>query len=284
MAATGTNQISAQFRTKECRAFTLVELLVVICIIMVLGALLIGGVRHVHRMAAVKETMAELRVCQGMLREYENINGLAGIEAYTGPQLAQSTDPDSPPGPDGKSGKFPVFVDPAPLLNAAAAATSGSSAGTSWPSYETNDVTYNVSAMDTTATARYQSSAVLFTRQVMYLLMRVPANRVTVQSVQSKRILEAAPGQGPIPLDQGPILLDGWGNPIIFVPRGGIHIYVPDSSNPSSSTLYLVRSTGVFRGTATDPPLTGNERPFWASAGEDGDFTLGDDNLYSFQE
>lgn len=291
MAATGTNQRSAQFRAKECRAFTLVELLVVICIIMILGAMLIGGVRHVHRIAATKETIAELHVCQGLLQEYENRNGLAGIEAYAGSPASQSTDPDSPLG---DQVKFPIFVDPSPVFNNATAAASQyngtySQIGTYWAAYRVPDFLSGpnitgVTTMDTTAIARYQAAAVLDTRDVMYLLMRVPANRVTVQSIQPKRILEAAPGQGPISIDQGPILLDGWGNPIIFVPRGGIYLYVTDPSDPSGKSLFVVRSTGTFRVLASDPPLTGNERPFWASAGEDADFTQGEDNLYSFQQ
>jgi hypothetical protein len=79
------------------------------------------------------------------------------------------------------------------------------------------------------------------------------------------------------------VLLDGWGNPIIFVPRGGIHVLIKNQTSGSNDT-YLVRSTGTALITTSDPPMTGSERPFWASAGQDGDFTQGADNVYSFQD
>lgn len=286
MAASGNKHTPARFPTVGSRAFTLVELLVVVCIILVLTGLLMAGLRHVHRIAATKETLADLHVCRGMLQEYENRTGLAGIEAYSSTNPPQQTDPNSPVG---TPQLFPVFVDPWPVLNSASTTMmyhpSAPFVGTYWPFYEINDVISGVSTMDTTATARYACNAVLDTREVMYLLMRVPANRTTLQSIQSKRILEAAPGGPPTTIDQGPVLLDGWGNPIIFVPRGGMYVYMTDySTNPPGKTLFVVRSTGLVKFTGTLPPLNGSERPFWASAGEDGDFTQGDDNLYSFQD
>jgi hypothetical protein len=54
------------------------------------------------------------------------------------------------------------------------------------------------------------------------------------------------------------IPLDAWGNPIIFVPAGGL------------------------AGVHVDPVRSPDGRPFFASAGADGDFATGDDNLYSF--
>ena len=161
--------------------------------------------------------------------------------------------------------------------------------GTFWP-YESNlDLTNETGAptertsdMSKTGLARYRSAGVLRTKDIMYLLMHVPANRTTVQSLPPKLILEPAPGSPPTSIDDGPVLLDGWGNPIVFVPRGGIY-FTNNQVGPNGITTatYLVRSTGVFSGTT--PLMTGNEVPFWASAGEDGDFVQGADNLYSFE-
>ena len=60
------------------------------------------------------------------------------------------------------------------------------------------------------------------------------------------------------------ILLDAWTNPIIFVPGTGL--------------------AGVNVGGASKTIQAPNNRPFFVSAGPDGDFSLGDDNLYSFEQ
>lgn len=89
-------------------------------------------------------------------------------------------------------------------------------------------------------------------------------------------------------------LLDTWGNPIIFVPPGGLVDvrYAADLSNAKTVT-----SNGVINTGATLPAGT---RGFFASAGPDGifgwadvdgnnqfnpgtDIAGGDDNLYSFE-
>jgi hypothetical protein len=72
--------------------------------------------------------------------------------------------------------------------------------------------------------------------------------------------------------------LDGWGNPMFFVPGGGIRVTVTGSNKT------------VVTQTITAPDGKG----FWASAGPDGIFTdtinsspnqkpNGDDNVYSFE-
>jgi len=68
------------------------------------------------------------------------------------------------------------------------------------------------------------------------------------------------------------VLADGWGNPIIFVPRGGI---TTNLGKNSSGTSYSKPGAIITAPTG---------RPFWASAGPDGDFSTGDDNIYSFEK
>lgn len=265
------------------RGFTLIELLVVIGIIMILVGLLIVGFRHINATAARRETIAELHICRGMQQEYENRNGLEGIEFYSG----QGLDPNAPPN---TPQKFPVYADP----------VAGTTTATQWQGVQLLDVTGTAQGnptdmsdkTDGTGSPRYYL-AVQRTLDVMYLLMRIPANQTVAQSVQSKRIMEPIPSSStntppPNPITQGAVLLDGWGNPIIFVPREGLHVNIKDNSqNPPVVMPYVVRSTGTFPTNSTgtnDPPMTGNERPFWASAGQDGDFTQGEDNIYSFQD
>ena len=116
------------------------------------------------------------------------------------------------------------------------------------------------------------------------------------------------------------ILLDAWNNPMIFVPASGMNVgtlhqdgkayktgdrvYVlATAGNPQSARTYYVaaRDTITTPGASSDwrgPELTSPNteyrddfpaavisptgRPFFASAGPDGDFSTHDDNLYSF--
>jgi prepilin-type N-terminal cleavage/methylation domain-containing protein len=293
------------------RGFTLIELVIVIGIIMILMGLLVVGYRHINATAARRESVAELHVMRGMLQDYENHAGLAGIEFAA----AQANDTNAP-----SPGKFPVFIDPAstvipgskvqwPIVRAPLTGSNGapsdstdiSADGVPAQSSGAGDLYITINGVVVTDMGdkadtggpRYVSGAVLRTYDVMYVLMHLPSNRTTAQAIQSKRLLEPPSGSAPSTIDKGVVLLDGWGNPIIFVPRGGIHVYI---QNPASTTttplppnIYLVRSTGTTLVTPSgtlipDPPMTGAERPFFASAGQDGDFTQGEDNIYSFQD
>ena len=66
---------------------------------------------------------------------------------------------------------------------------------------------------------------------------------------------------------------DGWGNPIIYVPAGGLTGVNLGASSTSNGITYTNTVT------ITSP----DNRPFWASAGPDGNFANGDDNIYSFE-
>jgi len=300
--------------------------LVVIGIMLVLIGLLIMGFRHVSATAARKETDAELHIARGMLTEYENHNGLQNIESNA-TQVQDNTVPSPYPyrvvpvyfDPAGSlspsnagliwpyirvaSGSATVFGsttpveyhDPATLPPAPAklSTVQGTPQFTN-SSDNQYDLAGDSESSDmsnrTTGGARYTAAAVQRTSDVMFFLIRVPANRDLVQTVQSKRILEQNPANSTLAAPtmdvQGPVLLDGWGNPILFVPRGGIHVFMPDQATSTNQYgEYVVRSTGIFPApNSTVPPMTGAERPFFASAGQDGDFTTGEDNVYSFQE
>lgn len=81
-----------------------------------------------------------------------------------------------------------------------------------------------------------------------------------------------------------PIILDAWGNPIILVPGALTGVDVGDQTNR------IVTAIGVLDPTKYPPPtgaaaetLPKSCRPFFASAGPDGNFKTGADNLYSFE-
>lgn len=87
-----------------------------------------------------------------------------------------------------------------------------------------------------------------------------------------------------------PLMLDGWGNPIIFVPGSGLKVRLLNGKskldpNDATQNFIVVSSEGKVTGNFTANPVVDTPgRPFWASAGPDGDFSKGDDNVYSFGE
>ncbi len=96
---------------------------------------------------------------------------------------------------------------------------------------------------------------------------------------------------------QTPILLDSWNNPIIFVPGTGLRVRTPDGATryvngdgtiPPEVKTTIVMSpegkSGPDPGGSGNPKVLQTGRPFFASAGPDGDFAKGDDNLYSFEQ
>lgn len=256
-------------------AFTTIELLVVIGIILLLMGMIVLGFRQWDKMASTKQTRAQLGVCKNLLIEYERTSGFKFIEGL-GPQV-QTPNPNPPPA----TLLIPVYADPNPPQNI----------------YDTKaklqltDLTASGSSdmsSHSTGSARYASPAVTDTQQVMGILTRVPGTRAIVTNMPANRLLEAAPGStGPPRVDQA-VLLDGWANPIILVPAGGIVVNVKDPSNPTGQPIaFVVRSTGTFPNTPQQlqlHPVTTLDRPFFASAGQDGDFTTGEDNVYSFQQ
>jgi hypothetical protein len=101
----------------------------------------------------------------------------------------------------------------------------------------------------------------------MRALLSVPANKNAIAKLPL-----VAPAAGAAPFDP-PFIADAWNGPIIYVPAGGLSgVKVQDAT----SAAVTITSTGV-----TSNP---QNRPFFASAGPDGDFTKGDDNVYSFQK
>lgn len=100
-------------------------------------------------------------------------------------------------------------------------------------------------------------------------------------------------------------ILDGFGNPILFVPSSGLHIggrYMSGRSYDVGDRVFVASSPGVRQyfeciqaapaGTSpsntsfwrpAQPIRSPDGKPFWASAGPDGDFDTPGDNLYSFE-
>lgn len=263
------------------RGFTLIEVLVVIGIILVLLGMVVLGFRHLDAVASKRDTVAELHVCRGLLTEYGNLNGLDNLElAAAAPK--RTRDPNAP-----GMQMFPVYVD---LLSSNGTLTPQDI----MPGDTTVGPSIDMGDRGSASAARYSCNAIRRTKDVMYILLRVPKNRSTVASLPSKRLLEAPPATSgtPVPPSIGEaVLLDGWGNPIIFVPRGGLDVFIDNGSGPQE---YVVRTSGTFPiSDISKHPLSAADRPFFASAGQDGKFgqdpqnpkaAYGGDNIYSFQD
>jgi len=86
-----------------------------------------------------------------------------------------------------------------------------------------------------------------------------------------------------------PMLRDGWDNPIIFVPASGLRVRLLLDKNENdwsdATQTRIITSGGDLKVTIPPQPpqpLPAGAKPFFASAGPDGDFSTGDDNVYSF--
>jgi prepilin-type N-terminal cleavage/methylation domain-containing protein len=294
------------------RAFTLVELLVVIGIILVLIAIVVAGIRHTSYLAAKHETAAELKVCEDLLKEYQAINGMKNIE---GP--ANTVTPDRAlklPNPTWLNHEYrlPIYIDPTPALPNEVTGTQPQTAlgimdfkgspppptgGQGPRPSDAGDMSDNSSGNN----PRWVCNAVYNTQGIMFILLKDPKNRALVSALSSNRILETwAPfavggaKQPPFTIDAA-VPLDAWGNPIIFVPRGGMHV-VMDPTSSGTLEEYIIRTSGTYRKIGVVPPVGPNDHPFFASAGPDNyfnnllyqtasmaKFDRSLDNIYSFQ-
>lgn len=231
---------------KRQRAFTLIELIVVMGILLVLIGLVTVGMRALAKSAKEKSTKSALETAKSMLAELQTAGGIADVTAIYS-SLTPANQIEQPGN---------VTLD-AYLGNA--------------------------------ATGRYKSDAVKWTQQVMIKLLAVPANKAVLQKLPTERLLRK-PGNGPaitpeMQLVSGeiypPLLLDGWGNPIIYVPSDGLSKVIIGNDLPPKD--YRIKSNEVIT-PSTGPDKFTTGRPFWASAGPDGDFSTGDDNIYSFED
>lgn len=87
--------------------------------------------------------------------------------------------------------------------------------------------------------------------------------------------------------DPTPLLLDAWGNPLIFVPATGLINVRTGSASSGDLTIVALPGSGAITGynrTIAAPIQSPDNQPYFASAGPDGDLSTGDDNVYSFSK
>ena len=200
------------------RAFTLIEIMVAIVILVILGSLMLYALKGTGTSAKSQSTRVRLENLKSLLAEYELKTKLAKPASW----LPALHDADF-------WLEFDVPSRPLP------------SPGNVRPDIRSGWGTPNPESIDITLFA-------------MGELKKIPANAAALGKLPASEFI---PGTALTSL-----MADGWGNPIIFVPgQEGLN--------------------GLDSGRIVKAP---NNRPFWASAGPDGDFSKADDNLYSFEQ
>lgn len=260
--------------TTRKHAFTLIELLVVIGIIAVLGAMFTIGAKSLSRRASDDQTRVLLKTYSSMLAELRTVAGPNRPLPF--PQTWQT-----PTGGNITAGGDRDF----------------------WNIYNGSRTAGNILAYEPpkelvlNAEKLFSLPPVRNTHLAVQRLAACPNNRTAFSKIPSDRLVSlrelARANAGPVNdfgLTDLPILLDAWGNPIIFVPAAGLG---PVMLSLNASDRWVIRSGGLLtEAQARSTPLRPTDRPFFASAGPDGTFghtseyKLGtaDDNLYSFQD
>lgn len=244
--------------------FTLLEIIIAIAVILILMGMVIVGMQYLGASSKEKSTRVTLANLQGMLTELETTAGFSKIHG----------DLDGDGKPEGR------VIAPGSVV----AGTEGETDGR-------------------------DSEAIQETRAVMTVLRSIPSNRRAMDQLPPQQLFVFSGGIG----DQNtPVMLDAWNNPIVFVfppdlfqgtdqnawgDRYGLWgLRVADRVDGSDNSIpHRILNPGGIEDATKAPDSTTLYpepdnfqklrffRPFWVSAGPDGDFSTHDDNLYSFE-
>ncbi len=208
-------------------AFTLIELMVVIGIIMLLVGISVYAYTQVTRHSKAQKTKAGLEVCRALMAEYEATAGAAAAR-----QLVTDT------GNSWNNSGNPLDANP--------------------PRPYAFDVQ-----------TRLLLRELLRSPNSKKILARLPAESLQYAQVQINRQLT----------ENLPLILDGYGKPIFYIPPAGlVNVTVAGSPLPNNA----LRSDGKYHPLSSGPTAA-NLTGFWVSVGPDGKLYEGDDNQYSFE-
>lgn len=138
------------------------------------------------------------------------------------------------------------------------------------PAVRNGNLPYNVTQWgggvgDVRAGGTARRNAILYATQVIQPLIKMPKNKEALANLPPKMTSKSDDGL--------PFLVDAWGNPMILVPAKGL-----------AGIKLAQKADGTFSPGPGQTITSPDYRPFWASAGPDGVFSYGDDNLYSFEK
>lgn len=232
--------------------FTLVEVLVVIGVMLLLMTIGVIAYSKLDAVAASKSTQTRLASCASIMAEYEtNAGSLAALQ--------------------GNFDSIYPFTTLATPNQYQAIATGG--LVVTFGAASRNPVIKLALSRPSPPITPTQGNfpPVGLTGVFMQQAVQFPSAKAVLAQLPPDAMLLAAdgtpymtvPNPPNFPATALPVVLDGWKDPIILVPSSGL--------------------TGVtFAGiTGTSTITSADGRPFFASAGPDGDFASGDDNLYS---
>ena len=234
------------------RGFTLTELLVVLLVIAVLAAIITVGISGVVGGTEGKSTRVRLEAMTTLLANYER-NNAGSVGA----------------GVDSAANRLPNSLSPVTPISAPPAPTDLGARGED-DHKEPSDTGFD------------PDNQFARTRLVLKRLLRVPVNRAVVDDLPTEaRGFYAGDDD---PAKQVPVVVDGFQNVILHVPPAGLRGTSRDEPDKNNGGVYFAAfdafDTAFDDG--EDPRLVARDgRDFFASAGPDGDFRTGDDNLYS---
>jgi hypothetical protein len=209
----------------------MVEILITIGVILILVSIGVIAYRGLDKMASERTTHVALDNGTAMLAEYEHGGNLQNLVMVD---------------PNNKN-NFPTMF---------------------WVATQTNfiDTTdANVDLADVSTNGNSRTNALAQNGVVVFRLIRLPKNKSALSALPQKALIEQPSANSGV---GAPAIADGWRNPILFCPAGGVQVYL-HFGEPNQAKVVV-----------TSP----DHRPFWVSAGPDGDLSKGDDNVYSFSK
>jgi type II secretory pathway pseudopilin PulG len=266
--------------------------MVVIVIIAILTSLLIIGIKVLATNAKRQQTQMALSTCQGMFAEYDVVTRAKyGSSTEACPGVVAADAGGTVTGYGDRTGTAVMFTRD--VMYSLKMLPANASALTKLPATQL----MTMPASTATATTWTSGTAYNLFDRVTYATVAggVTPTYVCVQAVPSGAT-NASPLNPsywiPAPADAVantvPVVLDGWGNPIIFVPGGTLGTGAALSTASGTIGNVIANSGAMRSGTGAAAISTQAKspdgRPFFASAGPDGDFSNGDDNLYSYEK
>lgn len=266
---------------KRRNGFTLIEILVVITIILILIGLVLAGMKHATTNSKENLTIIQVENLHSMLAEMDANGGLSAID--TPGFLAN-------PG-DVKEETYASTTPTTPLTSPAVGRWKSAGVVASQRAVgHLRRISANRQNMQNmTNIVQQQTTGAPYASKPT-----APATPINVQSVM-------APGYG---VPDPPIPADAWGNPIVFAPSQGMNVTGTFDGSAVQYSKGVVMFDGskyyrALKGGATEAgkadkaaweelpgyaPIMASpgHKPFFASAGPDGDFRSPDDNIYSF--